>query len=80
MIFQISIISTRQFSFKAFTDLLGLNDCILAITPNEVKGTWAFYRKEHATTLFCLNKKKKNMRCQWTGWLRMTTTNYGLIW
>lgn len=59
MIFQISIISTRQFSFKAFTDLLGLNDCILAITPNEVKGTWAFYRKEHATTLFLLEQEKE---------------------
>lgn len=58
MIFQISFVSTRHFSFNALIDLLGITDYVLTITPNEVEGTWAFYRKEHANTLFLLVHEK----------------------
>lgn len=57
MLQQIAIPSTRSFEIKEFTQLLGANNLVLAISPEEIPNVWGFYREDNSSTLFTLEQE-----------------------
>lgn len=57
MLIQIPIHTDRQFSFSDLQSMLGMDDLVLAISPDEMSGTWAFYRRNHSVTMFLLQTR-----------------------
>lgn len=51
---QIIINSKRDFSFREYESVLGMNDLVLAISPKYVPNAWGFYRKEKSNTMFII--------------------------
>lgn len=56
MLQQITIYSNQDFDFQEFNKLLGPNDIVLSITPDDIPDAWGFYRKERSTTMFSIEK------------------------
>lgn len=51
-----NILWDQNFNFHEFNKLLGPNDIVLRITPDDKPDAWGFYRKWHSTTLFSIEK------------------------
>ncbi len=58
MLIQNTIISEREISFERLIESLGSNDIVVAVTPEDINGTWAFYRKEHSVTMFMIEQHR----------------------
>lgn len=56
MLQQVTIQSSHDFDFREFSGLLGVNDLVLSISPEEVPGAWGFYREGRSTTLFSIER------------------------
>lgn len=56
MLIQTSIMSEQYLSFERLLESLGTDDIVIAVTPEDINGTWAFYRKEHSVTMFMIEK------------------------
>lgn len=54
MLQQVTIASNNDFVFQEFQKLLGMDDLVLSITPDDVPDAWGFYRKEKSNTLFII--------------------------
>ncbi len=58
MLQQVIIQSNHQLDFKEFVKLLGANDIVLSISPDDIPNAWGFYRDGHSTTLFSIEKSE----------------------
>lgn len=56
MLIQQIITSDEGLDFALLTNLLGVTDVRLVISPTDMAGCWAFYREEHSVTLFLIEK------------------------
>lgn len=54
MLQQVSIESTSTFYWKEYQRLLGLDDMVLAITPDDIPDAWGFYVKDASNTMFTI--------------------------
>lgn len=56
MLQQVIIESNVSLEFNELAHLLGADDLVLSITPEEVPNAWGFYREGHSTTLFTIER------------------------
>ncbi|MDO4496677.1 MAG: hypothetical protein Q4B58_02415 [Bacteroidales bacterium] len=56
MLIKIPIAAKYRLSFSELADALGTNDIVLVVSPEEIPGTWAFFREKHSVTLFLLEE------------------------
>lgn len=56
MLVQVTIESKERFDFEEFKELLGIEDLVLAVSPDEESVIWGFYRGKLSTTLFLVER------------------------
>lgn len=56
MLVQEAIESTEFLCFEEFKELLGIEDLVLAVSPDEESEIWGFYREKLSTTLFLVER------------------------
>lgn len=56
MIIQIPLVSQSCLSFGRLRQLLGIDNLVLHMGPDEMPGTWAFYREGMSVTLFLIQQ------------------------
>ena len=59
MLVQVIIESTERLYFEEFKKLLGIDDIVLAISPDEESEVWGFYREKHSTTMFVVERVER---------------------
>lgn len=57
MVHQVTIKSETEFSFSEYINMLGVDDLVLTITPDDETSIWGFYRKSSSTSLFLIEKR-----------------------
>lgn len=58
MLQQVVINSDVQLDFKEFAHLLGVDDLVLSISPDDIPDAWGFYREGHSVTLFTIERNE----------------------
>ena len=56
MLVQVAIASERDFDFGRFLDLLGMDDIVLSVSPDDVSDAWGFYRGKHSVSMFTIER------------------------
>jgi hypothetical protein len=56
MLVQVAIASERDFDFGRFLDLLGMDDIVLSVSPDDVPNAWGFYRGKHSVSMFTIER------------------------
>lgn len=56
MIYQVIIESHRMLDFEELKKLRGMEDIVLAITPEDVAHAWGFYRDKYSNTMFIIER------------------------
>lgn len=59
MLVQTQILSSQLLHFKRLVECLGVDNLVLAVSPEIVPNTWAFYRKGISVTMFLLEKTEE---------------------
>ena len=56
MLVQVAIASERDFVFGRFLDLLGMDDIVLSVSPDDVPDAWGFYRGNLSVSMFTIER------------------------
>ena len=56
MLIQVAIESKERFYFEEFKQLLGIDDIVLAISPDGQSEVWGFYREKLSTTMIIVER------------------------
>lgn len=56
MLIQINLPTERKFDFLEYQNILGTDEFVLSITPDDIPNAWGFYRKGKSNTLFVVEE------------------------